>query len=444
MKRIETMRMLAQWLSKQGTTVQVLLATVAVLLASVGFVRNLPTLLAVPAQVDFAAYYLAGTVLNRGQHLYDETAMRAAASAAGVATNTPYIYPPLFAILFRPVALVPYATAAAIWFGLNVGLAIATMIALGRTFRLSKWVILVLTGLYLILPATGDTLLYGQFALAMNALLVGVLILSARSKRSRRNDVLAGILLGAASIIKVYPLVLGLVYLLHRRFSVLTSTAVTILVLLGVGIGLGGWEPTLQWFTVVLPSISGGNAILSNQSVWAVAQRLLAPHHFDVAVLSVDNMISVQLDPLINAPAAGTVVTYLCVALLVLASAIVILRMNARQGFGLSLSVGMALMLLISPIVWEGYLVHLVIPLMVIAEKYNTTPYRIALLAACLFMVLERYWRFLLLYVSSPLLTMFGFTAVLIVWFTLEHIAGVKTGTRETAKRVFAGEAYGG
>lgn len=56
---------------------------------------------------DVRAYYDAGARLNAGLPLYEQDAT----------TNDPhfYRYPPLLAILFRPLALLPFEAAAAIW-----------------------------------------------------------------------------------------------------------------------------------------------------------------------------------------------------------------------------------------------------------------------------------------------------------------------------------------
>ena len=56
---------------------------------------------------DIHAYYEAAVRLNAGQPLYPPD--------QDVNGNLAYFYPPLFAILFRPLALLPYAVAAAIW-----------------------------------------------------------------------------------------------------------------------------------------------------------------------------------------------------------------------------------------------------------------------------------------------------------------------------------------
>jgi hypothetical protein len=69
---------------------------------------------------DVHAYYDAGMRLNAGQPLYVQVAD----------TNEPgfYRYPPLLAIAFRPLALLPFETAAAIWIA-------ALVIAAGLTLR---------------------------------------------------------------------------------------------------------------------------------------------------------------------------------------------------------------------------------------------------------------------------------------------------------------------
>lgn len=72
---------------------------------------------------DVRAYYDAGARLNAGLPLYVQTAT----------TDDPgfYRYPPLLAIAFRPLALLPYETAALIWEGFLIVLFIGTLVRLG-------------------------------------------------------------------------------------------------------------------------------------------------------------------------------------------------------------------------------------------------------------------------------------------------------------------------
>jgi hypothetical protein len=72
---------------------------------------------------DVRAYYDAGARLNAGQPLYIQVAN----------TNDPgfYRYPPLLAIVFRPLALLPYHVAAIIWEAVVIGATALTFRRIG-------------------------------------------------------------------------------------------------------------------------------------------------------------------------------------------------------------------------------------------------------------------------------------------------------------------------
>jgi len=70
---------------------------------------------------DVRAYYDAGARLNAGLPLYLAT--------ADTTTTEAYFYPPLLAITFRPLALLPYPMAAAIW---GAGMVVAFWLTLRR------------------------------------------------------------------------------------------------------------------------------------------------------------------------------------------------------------------------------------------------------------------------------------------------------------------------
>lgn len=86
---------------------------------------------------DVRAYYDAGARLNQGLPLY--------AQAATTNEAEFYRYPPLLAILFRPVATLPYAAAAAIWEAI-------VLASLGLTFVVLR-------------PDRGRLLVFGMLAL---------------------------------------------------------------------------------------------------------------------------------------------------------------------------------------------------------------------------------------------------------------------------------------
>src|SRR6476661_11213576 len=107
MRRPTTMPSMSRYLALLDTPrVQFVLIAASVL----GLIIGLDTLilhLTTDPLADVHAYYDAGARLNAGLPLYDQT--------ADPNFNYYYFYPPLLAIVFRPLALLPFTTAALIW-----------------------------------------------------------------------------------------------------------------------------------------------------------------------------------------------------------------------------------------------------------------------------------------------------------------------------------------
>ena len=93
-------------LARQRRAVAVLMVSVAVIAALLGL-ETLVFHLTTDPLADVHAYYDAGTRLNAGAPLYPP--------AADPDAPEFYRYPPLFAIAFRPLALLPYPVAACAW-----------------------------------------------------------------------------------------------------------------------------------------------------------------------------------------------------------------------------------------------------------------------------------------------------------------------------------------
>jgi Glycosyltransferase family 87 len=100
-----------------------ILGAAAVLGAIIG-IGTLRLHLAMDPLADVHAYYDAGSRLNAGLPLYQQAATTDDASF--------YRYPPLLAIAFRPLALLPFETAAAIW---TAGLVIAAVVTVWLLLR---------------------------------------------------------------------------------------------------------------------------------------------------------------------------------------------------------------------------------------------------------------------------------------------------------------------
>jgi hypothetical protein len=112
--------------------VQIVLIVASVLGAIIGL-DTLVLHLTTDPLTDVHAYYDAGARLNAGLPLYDQP--------AGTDDADFYRYPPLLAIVFRPLALLPFQTAALIWEAFLVALFILTI---SKTGTRNKWTWIVL------------------------------------------------------------------------------------------------------------------------------------------------------------------------------------------------------------------------------------------------------------------------------------------------------------
>jgi hypothetical protein len=141
---VATTRGLAAFDTPNVRRVLILGAVVGLLLGIETVVLHLTT----DPLADVHAYYDAGARLNAGLPLYDQPATTDEADF--------YRYPPLLAILWRPLATLPFATAATIWMVVLFACFALTILRLGPRRR-STWIALGM----LALP-TGWSLAVGQ------------------------------------------------------------------------------------------------------------------------------------------------------------------------------------------------------------------------------------------------------------------------------------------
>jgi hypothetical protein len=119
-------RTAALTLSPQGRRAVTVIVWLAAILGALIGLGALRLHLDMDPLADVHAYYDAATRLNAGQPLYAQT--------AGTNDADFYRYPPLLAIAFRPLALLPFDAAAAVWMVLLLGACAVTLyrIGLGR------------------------------------------------------------------------------------------------------------------------------------------------------------------------------------------------------------------------------------------------------------------------------------------------------------------------
>lgn len=190
---------------------------------------------------DVRAYYDAGARLNAGAPLYLPTADTNAADF--------YRYPPLLAIAFRPLALLPYPLAAAVWETVLV-------VAFGLTIRRLGWRPPTWLALGMLAMPIAWSLVIGQAQVLVTALLV----------------VGAPWAVALATHLKLLPALVALYWVGRRDWAALGRFAAWVAGLAVVQLVL---EPTATIAYLGFPNLAQVGAV-NNLSIYAVSPALWA------------------------------------------------------------------------------------------------------------------------------------------------------------------------
>lgn len=280
--------------------------------------------------LDLAVYRFGGRSVLDGTLLYAGT---------DPATGYPFTYPPVAALLFVPVALLPASVATAGWVGLSVVALAAVLVVFLRERGISVSPVH-LGGLVLLASALDpvrETYAFGQVnLLLMCAVCTDLLVLRGRW---------TGLLIGLAAAVKLTPLVFVVfLVLVGRRAAALRAVAV-FGAAVAVGFLLVPASATDYWTTTVWDAGRvGGIEYVRNQSVNGVLTRLLGEEP------------STALWMAVAAP--------LALAVLLLAAAV---WRRGDRDVGVLLAAGA--MLLASPISWDHHWVWAAPALLVLARR---------------------------------------------------------------------------
>jgi alpha-1,2-mannosyltransferase len=213
-------------------------------------------------QYDYKPYYDAATSLNQGGDPY-----AAFLNACGpVWCHVGYIYPPLFAELFRPLALLTPHQGALIWLVLSYGFLAASIAVADRVVR--GW-LSATTRAMLLLAAMVFVPLYKNFYFLQVGALMLLILAAAAWSFTRRRDATTGGLLGLASVLRVTPLIQAPMLLRSRadlrRPSGVAGLVIAILAIVGTLALLT--TTTFEYVSTVLPRLGLSTGILENLSL---------------------------------------------------------------------------------------------------------------------------------------------------------------------------------
>lgn len=203
---------------------------------------------------DFIHFYEAARAVLNNQDLYD----------SGPAKG--YIYPPLFALVLTPLALLSREAAGVVWTVLNAAMLLVALLLLAReclrrftpspdpsptlshprTFALSHFfstpiLLIAALGALLNIDKVRAVLSLGQSDALTLLLIVLALILQ------RTRPLLSGACLGLAFNIKYQAIIFLPYLLLRRRFKEAASMATTAALGLFIGVPIFGWDRNLNY-----------------------------------------------------------------------------------------------------------------------------------------------------------------------------------------------------
>lgn len=239
-----------------------------------------------PRSTDFASYYLAGALAEEGISPYDRGAMLSLAEARHIGFEPyPFLYPPAFALLMRPLARLEYGQARQVWMLITT---LALMAALALTIALVRELaahfdIKNTSALWIMLAAfTAASLNSTGVHNDIRAGSVGILLylcwVIIAFALLRQRAWAGGVTLILATFLKLTPVAVFAWLAWQRRWRWLLAGALVFAIALAAGlprwgIGIAGD----YWNAALLPALGDEFPRPMNQSLDAAWSRLLVP-----------------------------------------------------------------------------------------------------------------------------------------------------------------------
>ena len=199
-----------------------------------------------PLSTDFVSFYAAGSLAAAGlpELAYDRSAHYDAeqeATETGI-TYQYFFYPPVFLLLCRALAQLPYLGAYIAFEAVTLGLYLIAMRGILKEPG-SGWLIPVLA-----FPAVFWTLGYGQNAFLTAALFGGATLLI------DRRPIAAGFLFGMLCYKPHFVLLVPVALAAARRWTAFAATAASVAGWIGVSVALFGWQTWHAYLTAFFGS----------------------------------------------------------------------------------------------------------------------------------------------------------------------------------------------
>lgn len=294
---------------------------------------------------DFTQDYIAARNVLINKSIYGSAITDSANKTLGI-QGVKNFHPPSSVILFIPLAFLPYKAAFWFWSFLSLALYLVSLAMICSCIGIRYPAALLLQVLLLY----WYPFVYG-LALGQLSIIIGFLIVSAWFFMKKKKGILAGLLLGASCLLKVYPVFLILFLAAIRSWRTLISSLFAVLIGLLATLAVVSPSDILSYVFEIAPAdILTYGAYPLNFSLTGFLYPLL-----------IENVYVYSLADSKGAADILILVISLIIAVLTL---IYSHRMLAhKDGFTFGFSLSCATMLLLSPITWAHSLIVLLIPL---------------------------------------------------------------------------------
>jgi hypothetical protein len=288
-------------------------------------------------QADFNTYYLAGERVLGGLSIYPPT------------DSDRFLYAPIFALAFVPIAALPLKLAQLAFFIINalalVELIIGTGVMLfGRERKLPAGLIVIPVALCF--RFIGNNIEHGQINLIVLALLVWAVIFSERMRAP-----LAGVMLAAAILIKPFAILVAAYIFIRRRFNSFGWTIVGGIILIVAPVFIFGPHRWVEQTTAYLQAVSSMTGryrtMLTNQSAVSAIARLVQPVSTEYMTSALPLALGMGLE-------------------VVLAAAVLVWGWLSGRNDRIALSGLFCVMPGFAPVSWKSYFVALIVPYMLL------------------------------------------------------------------------------
>jgi Glycosyltransferase family 87 len=261
-------------------------------------------------------------------------------------------HPPSSVLMVIPWALLGYREALLAWNLLSLGMLLASLEIIRRSLELPLTLGLILPAVTFLL--LGQPLLMQFFHGQWNLILLLLVTASWTSERSGR-PYWAGVLLGTATAIKLFPAFLFLYFLMRRQWIAVIAGAVAFGMLTGLTAGLLGPETYRVYLHDVLPKLGTNRSSWYNASLIGFWTKLLDP------ATAVQHVV-----PLWRSGMTLRVAILLTVIAVMATVAWVVRRANTRAALDHAFGLAVTGMLLVSPITWDHSFVLLLFPISIL------------------------------------------------------------------------------